>query len=179
MLNIARSKSNQPMKFGQLLECNMRNIFPEQSCTNCDGKTCHRLFSEELKLSISLDISSLKFHTICFYCLASCGLSKFIKTKLQTTCFHLISGFFKLTKRGLELVFQTQFLHNFWRKIFLLYSINWPIFTVWLPLFCEILGNMCIKIVCKPGCDIIIFEISFVFLIKQFFPHDQKVVTKT
>ena len=98
LLIVSRSKSNQPMKFGQLLECNMRNIFPEQSCTNCDGETCHRLFSEKLKLSISLDISSLKFPTVCF-CLASCGLSKFIETKLQTTCFHLILGFLNTQKK--------------------------------------------------------------------------------
>ena len=39
--------------------------------------------------------------------------------------------------------------HDFWRKIFLLlYSINWLNFIVWLPLLCEILGNMCIIIFC-------------------------------
>ena len=27
LLNISRSKGNQTMKFGQLIECNMRNIF--------------------------------------------------------------------------------------------------------------------------------------------------------
>ena len=26
-------------------------------------------------------ISSLKFHAVCFYCMASCGLSKYIETK--------------------------------------------------------------------------------------------------
>ena len=31
--NISRSKGNQAMKFGQLKECNMRNIFLERSCT--------------------------------------------------------------------------------------------------------------------------------------------------
>ena len=29
--NISRSKRNQTMKFGQLIECNMRNIFVEKS----------------------------------------------------------------------------------------------------------------------------------------------------
>ena len=29
--NILRSKSNQTMKFGQLIECNMRNFFLEKS----------------------------------------------------------------------------------------------------------------------------------------------------
>ena len=34
-----RSKSNQAMKIGQLIECNMRNIFLEKSYTKCDGET--------------------------------------------------------------------------------------------------------------------------------------------
>ena len=43
------------MKFGQLIECNMRDIFLEKSYTECGGETSPRLFSEKLKLSISLD----------------------------------------------------------------------------------------------------------------------------
>ena len=44
----------------------------------------------------------------------------------------------------------------------------------------EVLGNICIAIVCKPGCDVFInFEVILIFLIKPFFLHDQKVVTKT
>ena len=31
--NISRSKANQEIKFGQLIECNMRNIFLEKSYT--------------------------------------------------------------------------------------------------------------------------------------------------
>ena len=50
---------------------------------------------------------------------------------------------------------------------------------VWLPLLYEILGDMCIAIVCKPGCDVRNFEVNLIFLIKPFFLHDQKVVTKT
>ena len=52
---MSRSKGNQTMKFGQLIECNMRNIFLEKSYTKCGGKTRPRPFSEKLKLSISLD----------------------------------------------------------------------------------------------------------------------------
>ena len=59
------------------------------------------------------------------------------------------------------------FLHDIWRKIFiLLYCNNWPIFSVCLSLLHEILGNMCIVIICQPG------------LIKSFFLHDEKVKTK-
>ena len=53
--NISRSKGNQTMKFGQLIECNIRNIFLKKSYPKCIGKTSPRPFSEKLKLSISLD----------------------------------------------------------------------------------------------------------------------------
>ena len=83
-------------------------------------------------------------------------------------------------KRGLELVSLPHFRHHSWRKIFfLLYSINWSNFVVWLSILCKVLGNICIAIACKPGCDVMNFEVNLIFLIKQFFLHDQKVVTKT
>ena len=46
------------MKFDQLIECNVRNIFLEKSYTKCYGETSPRPFSEKLKLSISLDQES-------------------------------------------------------------------------------------------------------------------------
>ena len=48
-----RSKGNQTMKFGQVIECKLRNIFLEKS--KCGGETSPRRFSEKLKLSKSLD----------------------------------------------------------------------------------------------------------------------------
>ena len=53
--NISRNKGNQAMKFGQLIEYNMRNIILEKSYTKYGGETSPRPFSEKLKLSISLD----------------------------------------------------------------------------------------------------------------------------
>ena len=53
--NVSRSKGNQAMKFGKLMEYNMRNIFLEKSYTKCGGETIPRLFSEKSKSSISLD----------------------------------------------------------------------------------------------------------------------------
>ena len=35
------------MKFGQLLEYNIRNIFVEKSYTRCDGETIPRLLSKK------------------------------------------------------------------------------------------------------------------------------------
>ena len=42
------------MKFGELIEYNMRNIFLEKSYTKCGGETNPRSFSGNLKLRISL-----------------------------------------------------------------------------------------------------------------------------
>ena len=42
--NISRSKGNQIVKFGQLIEYNTRNIFLEKSCTKCGGEASPRLF---------------------------------------------------------------------------------------------------------------------------------------
>ena len=49
------SGSNQTMKFGQLIECNMTSTFLDKSYTKCGQKTSPRPFSEKLKLSISVD----------------------------------------------------------------------------------------------------------------------------
>ena len=53
--NNSRSKGNQTMKLGQLIEFNTKNIFLEKSFTKCGGETSSRIFSEKLKLSVSLD----------------------------------------------------------------------------------------------------------------------------
>ena len=53
--NISRSKGNQAMKFGQLIEYNTRNIFVEKSYTKCAGETIPRPLSKKSKLSMSLD----------------------------------------------------------------------------------------------------------------------------
>ena len=45
--NISRSKGNQGMKFGQLIENKMRNIFVEKSYTKYAGETIPRPFSKE------------------------------------------------------------------------------------------------------------------------------------
>ena len=61
VLNITRRKSNQifetwsAMKFVQLIEYIMRNIFLEKSYTTFGGKIIPRPFTEKLKFSIFLD----------------------------------------------------------------------------------------------------------------------------
>ena len=53
--NISRTKGNQAMNFGQLIEYNTRNIFFEKSYTKCPREIIHRPLSKKSKLSISLD----------------------------------------------------------------------------------------------------------------------------
>ena len=72
--NISRSKSNQELKFGQLIEYNMQNIFPENQNQNWTY----------------LWIISLKFCTVPLYCMSSWGLSQYIETKLQTNYIYFI-----------------------------------------------------------------------------------------
>ena len=52
---ISRSKGNQTMKFGQLIECNMENIFLKMSYRKYDEETSPSPFSENIKLIISTD----------------------------------------------------------------------------------------------------------------------------
>ena len=52
---ISRSKDNQTVKFGQLIEYNMSKIFLEKLYPKCGGETSPKPFSKKSKLSISLD----------------------------------------------------------------------------------------------------------------------------
>ena len=61
--NISRSKSNQTMKFSQLLKYNMRNIFLEKTYTKLGEETIPIPISIKLKLNKYL-AQSLKLHTV-------------------------------------------------------------------------------------------------------------------
>ena len=63
--NISRNKSNKTMKFGQLIECNKRNIL-EKSYTKCGGETNPKPFSGKRKLSLSLDQQSKILYSLFF-----------------------------------------------------------------------------------------------------------------
>ena len=63
--------------------------------------------------------NSLKFYTVCFYYWYYQNILKL------SYCLLLHTKFFQKTKRGLELASLPRFLHDFWRKMFLLlYSIK-------------------------------------------------------
>ena len=56
---------------------------------------------------------------------------------------------FDILDEGLGIVSSTQFMYDFSTEMFMLHSINSLNFIVWLPLRLEVLGNVCIAIVCK------------------------------
>ena len=68
--NISRSKGNQTIKFGQLIEYNMRNYFIEKSYRKVGGETIPTTFSKKSKLSMSLWINSLNkvFYSLFVLC---------------------------------------------------------------------------------------------------------------
>ena len=61
---ISRDKDNQSVKFGQLIEYNMRKIFLEKSYPKCGGETSPKPSSRKSKLSISLDQQSKVLHSL-------------------------------------------------------------------------------------------------------------------
>ena len=123
------------MKFGQLIEYNMRNIFLEKSYTKCGSEIIPKSFSTKPKFRIFLDIF-LEYFWIYFVFIV-CQIEYYrnwLKLSCRPLAFTSSKAFLK-NKKGLELVLLPHFLHDFWRKIFLLlYSITWPNFNVWLSL---------------------------------------------
>ena len=63
------------MKFGQLIEYSMRNIFLEKPFTKYGGKAISRHFLKYQNWAY-LWINITNFYTIYFYCMPSLGLSK-------------------------------------------------------------------------------------------------------
>ena len=57
---ISRGEDNQTMKFGQLIEYNIRNIFLKNyTYTKCSGEASPRPFDKKSKFSISPDQHSV------------------------------------------------------------------------------------------------------------------------
>ena len=143
----------------------MRNIFLEKSYTKFGREATPRSFYKKSKLSISLDQQS-KTSLILYLLFVHVEVYQNI---LTLRCLAL--GFtLYIKKRDMALVPLLHFLHEFWRKLFLmLCSINCPYLISWLLLPLEILGNMCIGIICCPVCDVINFEINLSFFIMSIF----------
>ena len=142
------------MKFGQLIEHNMRNIILEKPYTKCDGETNSRPSSGKLKLTVFLDQQPKNLYS--FFLLH--GKLRAIETYWNWAADHLLVPHMKplrkINRSGTSPPLP-HFLHNFWRKIFLLFLLT----RFW-----------------HHGMD---FEIDLIFLIKPFFLHYPKDVIKT
>ena len=157
------------MKFGQLIEYNMRNIFVEKSYTKCGGETIPSPFSKKSKLSISLDQLSKALSSLL---LLYVNL-RAIKIQWNQAEDHLLLPYielFKKLKGGLVLVSLPHFLREFWRKMFLLSTdqISLPgcLYNSWDIEQCLLTWLWRHK-----------FQNWSTFLIKLFSLHEQKVKT--
>ena len=143
--NISKTEGSERMKLGQLVEYNIRNIFLEKSSAKCGVENIPRSFSTTL--SISLDQWSKVLCSLFLLHAKLWAIEILLKLSCRPFAFNSCRVFLKKTKRRLELVSLPHFMHDFWRKIFLLlYCINWPNFNFWLPLLRKVLDNMCIVI---------------------------------
>ena len=73
---MSRSKGNEPMKFSQLIEYNLRNIFLEKLFEKCIGETIPRPYFKKSKVRISLDQYS---KLLCFFFLIVCQVEDYRK----------------------------------------------------------------------------------------------------
>ena len=62
--NIGRSRGNQTVKFIQLIEYNMRNIFLEKLYTKYNGEIITKSFSK-------ITVEHISGSIVCFYCMLS------------------------------------------------------------------------------------------------------------
>ena len=85
------------MKFGKLIEYNLRDIFLKKLYENVVEKLFPDPFLKNQNWAC-VWINILKFYVFCFYCLPRWGLSEVIETQLQITCIYLKWSFFKKQK---------------------------------------------------------------------------------
>ena len=134
-IDIWRSKCNQTMKFGQLIEFNMRNIFLEKSYTKCNGETIPRPFFKNSKLSISLDQLLKVLYSFLLY--AKLMTIKILKLGCRPLGFTSYNAFLKNKKRSwtsLPASFSTWFLKKNISLVTFYYMTEFHcllIFTLW------------------------------------------------
>ena len=85
---------------------------------------------------------------------------------------------FDFLEKGLGIVSPPHFVYDFLTTFLVLYSFDRLNFIFCFPVLLEILGNVCIAIVCFTGCDVINLEINLIFLIKPFFYMTEKLRQK-
>ena len=94
-----------------------------------------------------------------------------LKLSYRPIIFTSYKTFFKW--KGLELVFLPHFLHDFWRKMFLLLYLLTDQVSLPICLYGVRHCDYCTVIVCQQGFDTINFEINLIFLVKPYFNYLQ------
>ena len=101
---MSKTKDSETMKFGQLIEYNMRNIFLEKPCTKCGGETS-KTFFEKIKNEHISGTITWSFTQFFFIGCQVEGYGNILKLSCRPLAFTSCDAFFKTkTKRGLELV---------------------------------------------------------------------------
>ena len=106
--NISRSKGNQAMKFGQLIDFNMKNIFLEKSYTKCHGQNYYQTLFQKVKVKRISGSIVQSFIWLFFVCQV-----EDYRNILKLSCRPLAFTSCKKTKRGLEQVSVPHVLDNF------------------------------------------------------------------
>ena len=140
------------MEFGQLIEYNSTNFFLQKSYRKWGRDTSSRplVFQKSFILGKSKRFAAW-FQYIVIALKLACNKNKLYKT----FSYWSRDVNFDFLEKDLELDSSSHFVYILTKTFLMLYSINWQNFFVWLPLLLEILGNMCIAIICFPGCDVI------------------------
>ena len=114
MLNISRSKGNQTMKFGQLLEYNMRNSF----CWKILPKIRWRIYSQTYFYKIEIENISGSMAKVLYSSFLLCANLKSIEIKWNQAGHHLHLPYIKLSPKkirsGTSLL--NSFSASFWKK---------------------------------------------------------------
>ena len=100
LLNISRSKRNQAMKFDQLIEYNVRNIFLEKSYTKWGEETILGTFSKKSKLTLSLDQYSKVLRSLFFIVSLVEGYRYILNLSCRPLGFTSYKAFLKNKKRS-------------------------------------------------------------------------------
>ena len=136
------------MKFGQLIEYPKRNMFLLKLSRKWGRETSSTPTFVFLKTFI---LGKSKWSTAWFHYILIALKLAYNRNNLSKTLHYWSRDMinFDILDKGLRVVSPAHIVYDFSTKIFLiLYSINRPNFIVWLHLLLEILGNMCIVVVC-------------------------------
>ena len=160
-------------KPGHLVEYSLRNIFLENHTQNVVEKLFPDPFLKNQNWA-NLCVNSLKFYSVCFYCMLSWGLSKYIEINCKPLTFTSHKAFLKNKKRSGTSLPASFSAWLFKKNIYLVIFYSLIKFDCLVAFTSWEIGKY-VHCNCLPSCEILIFEINLVFLIKPFFPDDHKV----